>query len=621
MRSGSTRRGFLGMLGTAVGVSVADPVARSRGKTVNQSDDNWPEFGYDAANTGYNPGGVGATEDVGGVWTHQTGGRITASPVVSDGVVYVGSQDRRLYALDAQTGEEQSQWPVELDSEIQAAPIVADGIVYVGDQSGVVYALDADTGDEQWTFETEGSIYAPPALAGETVYIGSQDGSLYAVDTEAGTERWSYDTGSSIESGPAIAQPDADEQEQFLYVGSDNATLYAFDISDDRPEEPAWTFNALGPVRSSPAVANGTVYVGSLVENERGAGALYAVDAETGSGKWDFDTDGAVVGSPAVADGTVYIGSRSQAQNLFAVDAESGDEKWAFDTEWVVTSAPAVVDGAVYVTSESRIAFGLDTDGSELWSFETNGSIAASPAVANGTVYIGSDDTTLYALETGGEMESEAGGDDNQTFERDDEENRYAFLAVPAVIGGFFTILAGIAYAVFRSDWAKGFAVEEPPIEKLYEDEDEPIPDYDSRTESTVWSAIVDDVIGRADGSEKTATENVIVTAYADLETLDSPVVAYEIESARDNPAQIHLTEPVIDEERADEKLTEQPLNEGWSLSDGELTFETVVEPGKTVKTMVGRLDCPTDQSEKLVGKPDVTVEGLGEKSTETNES
>jgi outer membrane protein assembly factor BamB len=56
-------------------------------------------------------------------------------------------------------------------------------------------------------------------------------------------------------------------------------------------------------VQSSPAVANGVVYVGSLDHN------LYALNAKTGSKLWSYTTGGIVYSSPAVANGVVYVGS------------------------------------------------------------------------------------------------------------------------------------------------------------------------------------------------------------------------------------------------------------------------------------------------------------------------
>jgi outer membrane protein assembly factor BamB len=61
---------------------------------------------------------------------------------------------------------------------------------------------------------------------------------------------------------------------------------------------------------SSPAVANGVVYVGSLNHN------VYALDARTGAKLWSYATDNIVRSSPSVANGAVYVGSSDN--NVYA---------------------------------------------------------------------------------------------------------------------------------------------------------------------------------------------------------------------------------------------------------------------------------------------------------------
>ena len=62
-------------------------------------------------------------------------------------------------------------------------------------------------------------------------------------------------------------------------------------------KEVKWAFKAQGPVRSTPAVANGAVYFGS------GDSCLYAIEGHSGREKWRFKTGGAVHSSPAVSNG------------------------------------------------------------------------------------------------------------------------------------------------------------------------------------------------------------------------------------------------------------------------------------------------------------------------------
>ena len=73
-------------------------------------------------------------------WSYLTGGIVDSSPAVADGVVYVGSQDHTLYALDARTGKR--LWSYATGSSIVSSPTVADGAVYVGSNDHNLYAFN-----------------------------------------------------------------------------------------------------------------------------------------------------------------------------------------------------------------------------------------------------------------------------------------------------------------------------------------------------------------------------------------------------------------------------------------------------------------------------------------------
>jgi FOG: WD40-like repeat len=175
------------------------------------------------------------------------------------------------------------------------------------------------------------------------VYTGdSYDGNnLYAVDAATGEREWAFQTDDGVDSSPAVAGGT-------VYVGSHDYNLYAVDVATGDQE---WAFRTDRPVRTSPTVTGGTVYAGS------GDGRLYAVDAATGERRWAFDTGEYVQSSPTVMDRTVYVGS--DLGYLYAVDAATGTQKWAFETGYEVNSSPTVADGTVYVGSGDNFLYAV----------------------------------------------------------------------------------------------------------------------------------------------------------------------------------------------------------------------------------------------------------------------
>jgi outer membrane protein assembly factor BamB/tRNA A-37 threonylcarbamoyl transferase component Bud32 len=191
---------------------------------------------------------------------------------------------------------------------------------------------------------------------------------------------WTASTGAFVFSSPAVANG-------VVYVSSDK--LYALNASTGTLK---WVYNT-GGGGSSPAVANGVVYVGS------GDYKLYALNASTGQTLWTSAPTGAgIISSPAVANGVVYVGSFDH--KLYAFDASTGQTLWTSTPSGDrILSSPAVANGVVYVGSldHKLYAFNAST-GTILWTASTGDQIYSSPAIANGVVYVGSFDHTLHAF-------------------------------------------------------------------------------------------------------------------------------------------------------------------------------------------------------------------------------
>ena len=77
---------------------------------------------------------------------------------------------------------------------------------------------------------------------------------------------------------------------------------------------------------------------------------LYYLDASTGSKIWNYTTGGFVYSSPALADGKVYVGSYDFT--VYCLDAVTGSKLWSYKTGGQVYSSPAVADEKVYIASK-----------------------------------------------------------------------------------------------------------------------------------------------------------------------------------------------------------------------------------------------------------------------------
>jgi outer membrane protein assembly factor BamB len=118
---------------------------------------------------------------------------------------------------------------------VYSSPAVANGIVYVGSDDQSVYALNASTGAELWSYATSGAVRAfgsrnfvngSPALASGVLYFGSGDGNVYALGagSSGGSLLWEGPTGSDVQSSPAVANGQ-------VFIGSEDHNVYAYDLS------------------------------------------------------------------------------------------------------------------------------------------------------------------------------------------------------------------------------------------------------------------------------------------------------------------------------------------------------------------------------------------------------
>lgn len=202
-----------------------------------------------------------------------------------------------------------------------------------------------DNVERPWNFSTDSAVLSSPTVAGESLYIGSDDAHLYALNIEDGTEQWSFETGGLIRSTPTV-------KGNTVYFGSFDGQIYAVDASQGTERwsfDTGTTINHLPAVTSSPAVVDQTIYVGN--DN----GTVYAISADEFTERWRFPTtDDFVNSSPAVANDTIYVASgnrgatvRDTNGHLHALDVQDGSRRWVVEADGSIQSSPAVVDETV----------------------------------------------------------------------------------------------------------------------------------------------------------------------------------------------------------------------------------------------------------------------------------
>ena len=276
------------------------------------------------------------------------------NPAKSMGQLALADQPKRLWQSGIDGGSNRER--------LGAAPVVADGKLFVTDVTATIHAFTADTGAALWSAGiTEGKLNKAARFGGGVSY---DDGKLYATDGV----------------GDVVAMNAAD-----------GAIL--------------WRAKPGAPLRGSPTVANGAVYV--LTQDNQ----VFSLNQADGKVQWvqsgTLETQGVFgVAAPAVSQGTVVAGFSSG--ELSAYRYENGRILWqdALSRTSVTTSvsslsdidaAPVIDGGRVYAVGQGgrMVALELST-GQRLW--EQNFAGISTPWIAGEWLFVVTDDAKLVCL-------------------------------------------------------------------------------------------------------------------------------------------------------------------------------------------------------------------------------
>jgi outer membrane protein assembly factor BamB len=365
---------------------------------------DWPQFHANAVRTGVSTGpGIPAArlDRLEIKWsrtTRPTTEGVNSSAAVVGGVVYVGSDDGRLYALGAKAGA--VLWSRQTGGPVRSSPAVAGGTVFVGSSSGYLYAFGAATGAVRWRRDLGGAVTAPPLVASGQVIVGSRGGDVYAFDAATGARNWRHHTWAVWDAAAAA--------NGLVYVTSDRQRVFALHATTGSV---AWTADIRGRGRGVPAVAGGRVFVGT------DRGRVYAFDAADGRELWRTNAlvhgaTGVVRMAPAVADGRVYVtagetlASGKMTGHAVALGVADGRIVWRATLADYSTSSPAYADGVLFLGSFDHRLYAFDAqNGDELWNsgwkfeggFFSRG-ISTSPAISDGRLFVGVRDGRIYSI-------------------------------------------------------------------------------------------------------------------------------------------------------------------------------------------------------------------------------
>ncbi|MFC1779000.1 PQQ-binding-like beta-propeller repeat protein [Thermodesulfobacteriota bacterium] len=283
------------------------------------------------------------------LWVKDLGDTLDATPVLSEGQLFIQTWSREVYALDAATGAVRWRFdysPSPADDHRQAGLLVVKDLVLVPAWNGTLFALDAKSGERRWSFPGGQPLRAQPAYDGKNLYLASGDGTLSALNLD-GVLQWQQILAAPLLRAPVVLpqgiavvsreglvvaydplgqllwQQDLDEicyygapvsSEGALFVATAGNGLWKLDA---KTGEVVWRVELAGPSYATPLIDNGRIFIGD------NSGALHVFGADSGQLVTQYKLDREIQGRPLVWSDLLLIGSRDHKVHAFTLVEQS----------------------------------------------------------------------------------------------------------------------------------------------------------------------------------------------------------------------------------------------------------------------------------------------------------
>jgi outer membrane protein assembly factor BamB len=305
------------------------------------------------------------------VWNTKAGRRFTGRLETQDNILYGGSIDRKVYAVDLASGE--VRWSSRLPGMIVGGVLLAGDRLYAASSrpEGRIYALRRSNGKQIWRTSTK-PIGAPLALVGGVLVAQTQRGEVLGVDPATGQVRWRRREGVAR----AAAAPAGNggvlvsTTDSLIRLMSANGTV---------------THRAVSP---GVIVSSWLPHAGGLVAGTTDS-QVVSINAADLSRNWALRVDAPVLGSPAALGDTLFLATR--AGTVYRI--EPGPEptlKRIASLNWPVTTPVTIIGRQILLGGADGMVRALRTDGREIWRVRIWRPIEVGPvALSDGLVAVG----------------------------------------------------------------------------------------------------------------------------------------------------------------------------------------------------------------------------------------
>ncbi len=274
--------------------------------------------------------------------------------------------------------------------EEYATPLVIEGVVYVGHSGRAFEAVRLSDGKVLWKVSTRGRVYTTAAFAEGLLIFGDDEGLVYALKLD-GSEAWRFPVRYPVVSSPIAAQGK-------VYVAVADQNVFCLETATGRP---IWQYGRPFPRKNALwrslgiAFGQGRVYAGFS------DGTVAALNAEIGQVVWKVELGaqtmfGDVTAGPSFGDGSVYVGVFRGP--TVCLDAATGKETWRQKAETV--TGFALGEDLIYAGTPSGTLLALSrADGERVWEASLDGGVPTLPVLTADAVLVGASEGSLHGFD------------------------------------------------------------------------------------------------------------------------------------------------------------------------------------------------------------------------------
>lgn len=332
-------------------------------------------------------------------------------PSVAYNKVYSVSRSGDVFAFDVKTGKtlwktdlsdinnERSFWDSRIPALLSGGPAVGLNKVFIGSENGKIFALDAENGNLSWQASIKGEVITSPAIDSSVVVVNSASGVMKALDAKDGKEVWKIEQDVPALTLRGISAPVLASGGVLVGTGKGGVNVYLLDTGQQ-----GWT-TEVGEATGSTElervidVDSAPVVFGDKVYAVSSRGNLVAIELKSGRILWKRQYSS--YRQISIYRNTIFL--TNVRGHVYAIDRVNGIERWsnlALANRGV--TGPAIVDNYIVVGDFEGYLHWIDQDTGEIVArHEVDSSgIHTTPTVVENILYSQSRDGDLQAIET-----------------------------------------------------------------------------------------------------------------------------------------------------------------------------------------------------------------------------